>query len=173
MKNWKRIRYVLTAVILLGMATAASADDNQGRITVGVGLLYKNGADLTLAYEHETRYHNAWEYFGNVYLQWDECRSCGHVCPESFWHNYNTWGVGAAYKPCVIRGRNNHGNLRIGGSVGSDRHEVLGGIHAGYEHSYRLRGGWQFYWQVKSDLMINGKDLFRTGVAIGFKIPTR
>ena len=80
--------------------------------------------------------------------------------------------MGAAYKPCVLRSRNRHGNLRIGGSLGSDKHKVLGGIHVGYEHSYALRGGWKLFWQVKSDLMIKGKDLFRTGVVIGVKIPT-
>ena len=102
-----------------------------------------------------------------------KCASCGHICPESFWNNYNTWGLGVAYKPCVIRGRNSHGNFRIGGSLGSDRHHVLGGIHVGYEQNYSLRGGWKLFWQVKSDLMIEGKDLFRTGVVIGVKLPTR
>jgi hypothetical protein len=34
-----------------------------------------------------------------------------------------------------------------------------------------LKGGWQLYWQVKTDLMIKGEDLFRTGVAIGVKLP--
>ena len=81
--------------------------------------------------------------------------------------------MGVAYKPCVTRGRNHHGNLRIGGSLGSDRHGIVGGTHAGYEHSYSLRKGWQVYWQVKSDLMIGGKDLFRTGVVIGVKLPVK
>lgn len=93
----------------------------------------------------------------------------GHVCPDSFWKNYRTWSVGAAYKPCVFRGRNNHGNLRLGGSVGSDTHEVIGGIHAGYEHSYVMRGKWQLYWQVKTEFVINGRDWFKTGVGIGVK----
>ena len=63
--------------------------------------------------------------------------------------------------------------LRFGGSLGSDTHRVLGGVHAGYEHNYRLRGGWQVYWQVKSDLMIKGKDLFRTGIVLGVKLPVK
>ena len=87
--------------------------------------------------------------------------------------NYNTLGVGAAYKPCVFRSRNHHGNLRLGGSLGSDRNRVLGGIHVGYEHSYALRKGWELFWQAKCDLMIKGEDLFRTGIVIGVKIPTK
>ena len=164
---------ILLLAIIVSSVLSVKAQDNTGRVQLGVGLLYEKGLDLTLAYEHETRYHNAWEYFGNVYLKWDECASCGHICPESFWNNYNTWGLGVAYKPCVIRGRNSNGNFRIGGSLGSDRHHVLGGIHVGYEQNYSLRGGWKLFWLVKSDLMIEGKDLFRTGVVIGVKLPTR
>lgn len=83
------------------------------------------------------------------------------------------WGVGFAYKPSVMRGRNSTGNLRLGASVGSDRDDVLGGVHVGYEHNYTLRNGLILFWQVKSDLMINGKDLFRTGGAVGIKLPLR
>lgn len=104
-----------------------------------------------------------------TYTKWDKCGDCGHVCPDSFWKNYRTWSVGAAYKPCVFRGKNNHGNLRLGGSVGSDTHEVIGGIHAGYEHSYVMRGNWQLFWQVKTEFVINGRDWFKTGIGFGVK----
>ena len=50
---------------------------------------------------------------------------------------------------------------------------MLGGIHVGYEHSYALRKGWKLFWQAKCDLMIKGEDLFRTGIVIGVKIPTK
>ncbi len=98
----------------------ASAQRNSGRLSLGVGLLYENGMDVTLAYEHEMNYRHAWEFFANGYLKWTECKSCGHICPESFWRNYRTYGFGVAYKPCVVRGRNHYGNLRIGASAGSD-----------------------------------------------------
>ena len=149
--------------------TSSHAQDGSNRISLSTGVLYERGLDLTLSYEHETKYHNAWEYFGNVYLKWDDCASCGHVCPDSFWKNYRTYDFGIAYKPCVVRGRNNHGNVRIGASVGSDTDKVIGGIHVGYEHSYALRPGWQIFWQVKTDIMIKGLDTFRTGAALGIK----
>ena len=173
MKNFVAQRILVLSVLLLTVSLSTHADERNGRIQVGTGLLYERGMDLTVGYEYETSYHYAWEFFGNVYLKWDECADCGHVCPKSFWSNYNTWGVGAAYKPCVFRSRNHHGNLRLGGSLGSDRDRVLGGIHVGYEHNYALRKGWKLFWQVKSDLMIKGEDLFRTGVVIGVKIPAK
>ena len=84
------------------------------------------------------------------------------------------WEHETKYKPCVWRGRNNYGNLRIGASAGSNTDKFLGGIHVGYEHNYALRHGWVLYWQAKCDLMLpDRKDLFRTGVTLGFKIPTR
>lgn len=101
----------------------ASAQRNSGRLSLGVGLLYENGMDVTLAYEHEMNYRHAWEFFANGYLKWTECKSCGHICPESFWRNYRTYGFGVAYKPCVVRGRNHYGNLRIG--AGRERHEQV------------------------------------------------
>lgn len=173
MKGGIPVACILLALALWCAVSPAKADDRNGRIQVGTGLLYRNGMDLTVTYEYETNYHHAWEFFGNVYLKWEECADCKHVCPESFWNHYNTWGVGAAYKPCVFRSRNQHGNLRIGASLGSDRHRVLGGIHAGYEHNYALRKGWELFWQVKTDLMIKGEDLFRTGVVVGVKIPVK
>lgn len=161
----------ITLLMVCAVIAHASASDHKSRLMIGTGLMYPNSWDATVSYEYETKYHNAWEFFANGNLKWSECSTCGHVCPETFWHGYRTWGFGAAYKPCVIRGMNHHGNLRLGASLGSDMHHVLGGFHAGYEHDYDLPGGWQLFWQVKVDLMVKGQDLFRSGVAIGFKIP--
>lgn len=165
-------RLILSLTLLLACAGLAQAQSNTNRISIGFGALYENGLDATVCVEHETKYHNAWEYFANGYIKWDKCEVCNHVCPDSFWKNYRTWSVGVAYKPCVVRGRNNYGNLRLGASGGSDTHDFVGGVHVGYEHNYVLRKGWQLYWQVKTDVMIQGEDLFRTGITIGFKIPT-
>ncbi len=165
------MKKIILALFICLTGIQAFAGEHDKGLQVGVGALYRNGLDLTIGYEKETANHNAWEFFGNGYIQWKDCPDCGHVCPDSFWKNYRSWGLGAAYKPCVVRGRNHHGNFRFGASLGSDTHKVLGGIHVGYEHSYVLRGGWQLYWQVKSDFMIKGRDLFRTGVAIGVKLP--
>lgn len=166
-------RTILLTITCICICLGASAQRNSGRLSLGAGLLYKNGAEMTLAYEHEMNYRHIWEFFANGYLQWSDCRTCGHICPESFWKNYRTWGIGAAYKPCVIRGRNHYGSLRLGASGGSDTEKFVAGIHLGYEHSYVLRSGWTFYWQVKNDVIIRGADLFRTGVALGIKLPIK
>lgn len=163
----------LLCTVLFGLLSPMIASDGEKFIRLGTGVLYERGWDLTVGVEQETRYHNAWEYFGNVYLKWEECNSCGHICPDSFWKSYNTWALGAAYKPAFVRKRNSVGRARLGVSAGSDKYEFVAGLHVGYEHNYTLRNGMVVYWHVKSDLMINGKDFFRTGVVLGVKLPLK
>lgn len=164
-------KILVLCILLLGVSVNSSASDGDKFFQIGTGLLYERGWDVTVGLEHETQYHNAWEYFGNMYLKWEECASCAHVCPESFWKSYNTWSLGFAYKPALVRKRNSVGRVRLGLSAGSDRQELIGGVHVGYEQNYKMRSGLVLYWQVKSDLMINGRDLFRTGVVLGVKLP--
>ncbi len=163
---------LLLATVLLALSVSGMAQSNSSRLSLGVGALYEKGFDATLSVERETKHHNIWEFFGNVYIKYTDDKIAGHITRDSFWHNYFTWGAGTVYKPCVFRTRNKHGNLRIGASLGSDTEEVVGWINVGYEHNYALRHGWYVYWQVKSDMCINGEDLFRTGLVLGIKIPT-
>lgn len=168
-------RHFLMGVVVFALSSFANGtsaqSSNQNRLMLGCGALYERGFDATVAYEHETKYHHAWEYFATGYLKYRDDPAAGHVTEKSFWDSYNTWHVGIAYKPCVSRGRNHHGNARLGVSGGSDRHRFVGGIHVGYEHSYALRYGWQLFFQVKEDVVIWGEDLFRTGLAVGVKVP--
>ena len=84
------MKKLFAIIAILGSISLSSfAQSHSDRITFGMGLLYERGLDATLAWEHETKYHNAWEYFVNGYLKWDECESCGHVCPESFWKTFS------------------------------------------------------------------------------------
>ena len=186
--------------LAMTLTSVAGFAQNAKSVNLTFGVMYPQTVDATLSYEVGTAHHNAWEFFANAASKWKDCASCGHICAESFWKDNRTWGLGAAYKPCVSRTRNSFvslcchylaagfynlmenswfynigfysGSLRLGGSIGSDTHNVLGGVHAGYEHNYSLKGGWRLFWQVKCDCMIKGDDLFRTGVTIGVKIPT-
>lgn len=168
---------ILSLFTLLALTLGAGegfAQSRSNKIGIGVGALISNGLDGTVSLEHETKYHDSWEYFANAYLQWDDCERCGHICNESFWSNYNIYSAGIAYKPCIVRGRNNHGNLRIGLSGGgSTDDKLVGTLHVGYEHSYALKKEWTLYWQIKCDGSLNTRDNFKVGAAIGIKIPTK
>lgn len=172
MKTMKFLAVVLLAVV----AAMAKAQTYSDHINLGVGAYYERQLDGTFAYEHETKYHNSWEYFFNYSIKYDKDEEAGHYTKKSFWHSYNAWGLGIACKPCINRGRNHHGNLRLGASLGGAKEyegesKFHGDLHLGYEHSYQLRQGWHLYWQAKTDMSINGKDLLRVGVALGIKLP--
>ena len=162
---------LILSVLAHGTVHAQGTSSNNNHLNVSCAYLYERGLDVTLACEHEVKYHHAWEYFATLYTQYDKDPEAGHYTRSSFWKDYNTWHVGIAYKPCVSRGRNHHGNVRIGVSGGSDLRQFKGGIHVGYEHSYALKGKWELFFQVKEDVIIKGEDLFRTGIACGFKVP--
>lgn len=166
----KILRYsLLLATAVLSLTVHAQTHGDY--LMLQTGASYPNGLEATLAYEHETRYHSGWEYFASYYLKYAKDPVAGHVTSKSFWQDYNTWNVGVAYKPCVTRGRNHHGNVRIGISGGSDLHHAIGMAHVGYEHTYTLYNGWAFYFQVREDVGIRLRDTFRTGAYIGLKIP--
>ena len=167
------IKYILTIMLAAFASQSVKAQDssNDNHLMMSVGALYERGLDATIAYEHKTKYHNAWAYFANAYLKYEQDQQAGHYTKESFWHSYNTWVAGIAYKPCVTRGRNHHGNARLGASGGSDTDKFIAGIHIGYEHTYALRGGFCLFFQVREDMMICAKDFFRTGVSLGVKVP--
>ena len=161
----------LFAIMACTYSASAFAQQNNNHLLLDVGAMYRRGFDATVGFEHSSRYHNAWEFFGQMYLQYAEDPDAGHITRQSFWKDYHTWHVGVAYKPCIVRGRNHFGNLRLGGSGGSDSHKFLGGIHVGYEHNFALKRGWQFFFLVKEDVVIKGHDVFRTGVSLGVKAP--
>ena len=158
-------KFLMIAAVLVS-TVLARAQDNSNRIGVGVGAFYRPAASATLFWEHETRYHNAWEFFATGSLKLDDLEDLGA--------NYRCWGVGAAWKPCVFRARNRYGSARIGVSLGAAPTDFLAGIHAGWQHSYALKGGWQFFWQAGVDLMLPKRDdLFRAVAGIGVKLPVR
>ena len=172
--SYRKVLLTMALIVLSLMPaqkTCAQQSSNQNHLMLSVGLLYERGVDVTLAVSHETRYHNAWEVFVNGYVKYEEDPLAGHITKDSFWNSYRTWLVGAALKPCIARGRNHHGNLRIGVMAGSDTDKIIGGGTLGYEHSYALYHGWEFFFQARCDLLIRGKDVCRTGVDLGIKVP--
>ena len=166
------MRRILTVMaVLLAITAKASAQDNANRIGIGAGAVFRPAASATLFWEHETAYHNAWEFFaeGRVLFPGDLSQV------SQLWDSSRKqWGVGAAWKPCLYRARNRYGSARIGVSLGAAPTDFLAGIHAGWQHSYALKGGWQFFWQAGVDLMLPKRDdLFRAGAGIGVKLPVR
>lgn len=164
--------HIIILALAITLATLTLHAQNPKSLNAAVALMYPQTAVVTLSYEAGTRHHHAWEFFATASSRWNDCPSCHHVCPESFWKDNRTWNLGIAYKPCLTRARNTYGSLRLGASLGSDSHAPLGILHVGYEHNYSLKHGWRLFWQVKCDCLLQGTDILRTGIAVGVKIPT-
>lgn len=162
------MRRILTSIIavIVGIATAM-AQNNSDRIGIGFGSGYAPKAETVLFWEHETSYHNAWEAFLYGSLALDSLDG-------DLWNNGKAWGVGAAWKPCVVRSRNNYGSVRLAAMLGAAPRDFSAGLTAGYQHSYVLRGGWQLYWQGGVTLTLPRRgDLFGVAAGIGVKMPVR
>lgn len=166
------MRRMILAVALISLAVLpACAQSRSNRLSLSAGYAPVRGLSATFAYEREVRYHRSFEILADAYLKWEDCPSCGHVCPDSFWNSYNTFLFGGTWKPCVLRRRNSWGNLRLGADFGTDKSEFVAGILLGYERNYALNNGWLFFWQARTDIMINARDVFRPGISIGIKFP--
>ena len=63
------MKKILSVMFALFSATAMYAQSHGNHLMLGVGGSYPQGVETTLSYEHETDYHNAWEYFGIMYLK--------------------------------------------------------------------------------------------------------
>lgn len=163
------MRRILTFIMAVASCmTPALAQNNWDRIGIGAGGGYSLRAEAVLFWEHETSYHNAWEVFLSGSLSLDSLH--GNLWSD----NGKAWGAGAAWKPCVVRSRNNYGSLRLAAMLGAAPKEFSAGLTAGYQHSWVLRGGWQLYWQGGVTLTLPRRgDLFFVSTGVGVKMPVR
>ncbi len=161
-------RILLLIMAMAAFMTPTLAQNNWDRIGIGAGVGYSPRAEAVLFWEHETSYHNAWEVFLTGSLSLDSLHG-------NLWSgNVKAWGAGAAWKPCVVRSRNNYGSLRLAVMLGAAPKEFSAGLTAGYQHSWVLRGGWQLYWQGGVTLTLPRRgDLFCVSTGVGVKMPVR
>lgn len=68
------MKKILSVMFALFSATAMYALSHGNHLMLGLGVSYPQGVEATLPYEHETDYHNAWEYFGTMYLKYKKTR---------------------------------------------------------------------------------------------------
>lgn len=169
MSRWKPFLLLLFMAVCCTPRAAAGTGD--GHLGLQTGVLYPRIFNVTLSYDKETRYHNAWEYYLDYSTQWKDCPTCGKVCQDSFWKNRYSFGGGIAYKPAVKRGKNNVGRVRLGLDLGTNTREFAMGIEIGYEHVWAFRNGVQLVLQQKNEITFWGKPLLKNGLLAGIRIP--
>ena len=70
--------FSLLAMLFL-VTNESFAQSHGNHLMLGVGASYPNGLEANLGYEHETQYHNAWEYFGSYYIKYEKDPEVGHI----------------------------------------------------------------------------------------------
>lgn len=171
MSGWKP--FLLTFIILACCTPRAAAGVGDGHLGLQAGVLYPRIMNVTLSYDKETRYHNAWEFYVDYSTQWNDCETCGKVCKDSFWKSRYALGVGGAYKPAVRRGKNNVGRVRMGLDLGTNTRDFAMGIELGYEHVWAFRSGVQLVLQQKNEFTFWGKPFLKNGLLVGVRIPLK
>ena len=73
----KRLLYTLLMAVAISVPSFAQSGSN--RMVVGLGALYERGLDATIGVEHETKHHNAWEFFVNGYIKYSVDKEAGHI----------------------------------------------------------------------------------------------
>ena len=87
------MRRILSTIFAILLTASAFAQSHGNHIMVGVGGSYPQGVEATLAYEHETEYHNAWEYFATAYLKYkkDEEQDMSQATPSGTTITHGLW----------------------------------------------------------------------------------
>ena len=169
--RWKPLAlFLIMAIYCTPRAVAGTGD---GHLGVQTGLMYPRILNITLSYDKEVKYHNAWEAYIDYSTQWNKCKTCDKVCKKSFWKSRYAFGVGAAYKMAVKRGRNNVGRFRVGLDLGTNTRNFAMGVEVGYEHVWAFRNGVQLVLQQKNEITFWGKPLMKNGALVGIRVPLK
>lgn len=163
----KRIAFL---VITLFFSLKSMAGDGDKFFNISGGWQWKNTVNAVVGLEFEGKYHNAYELYIDLATAYDKCPVCNKVCSDSFW-SYKTFGIGAAYKPTISRGKNSNLRWRFGADLGANRKGVQASIDIGLEYSYSFRNGMQVFVMQKNDFVFWTRDHFRNGLLVGVKFP--
>ena len=146
----KRIAFL---VITLFFSLKSMAGDGDKFFNISGGWQWKNTVNAVVGLEFEGKYHNAYELYIDLATAYDKCPVCNKVCSDSFW-SYKTFGIGAAYKPTISRGKNSNLRWRFGADLGANRKGFQASIDIGLEYSYSFRNGMQVFVMQKNDFCL-------------------
>ena len=161
-------KIVLLSVSLLSCA-AAFAGDGDKFTTVSGGWQHRRTMNAVVGLEFEGMHHNAWELYIDLSNAWATAPD-GKIYSNTLW-DYRTFGIGAAYKPVLTKGKNTVLRWRFGADVGANRRGFQASLDVGLEFSYSFRNRMQLFVLQKNDVVFWSRDHFRNGVLIGVKIP--
>lgn len=154
----KKLLFLLVCAV---MTVGASAQIQDGKLTVNAGFQFPSTLNATVGYEHPLSYGNAVELYGEVGNHWQK---------HDFWKKY-FWDGGIVYKQRLARYKNGMLRFRFGSQFGAVEKKFFLGLEAGFEYCYVFRNGCEFVITQKNNVSFLHGDTFRNGLLLGMKIP--
>ena len=168
--NNNTMKKIIFLIMISFISLKSMAGDGDKFFNISGGWQWKNTVNAVVGLEFEGKYHNAYELYIDLATAYDKCPVCNKVCSDSFW-SYKTFGIGAAYKPTISRGKNSNLRWRFGADLGANRKGFQASIDIGLEYSYSFRNGMQVFVMQKNDFVFWTRDHFRNGLLVGVKFP--
>lgn len=166
--NNNTMKKIIFLIMISFISLKSMAGDGDKFFNISGGWQWKNTVNAVVGLEFEGKYHNAYELYIDLATAYDKCPVCNKVCSDSFW-SYKTFGIGAAYKPTISRGKNSNLRWRFGADLGANRKGFQASIDIGLEYSYSFRNGMQVFVMQKNDFVFWTRDHFRNGLLVGVK----
>lgn len=157
-------KYILFLMVAIASCIAAQAEGGDNRIGVHAGFLFPSTLNAVVSFEHEMRYGNAIEVFGEAGDHWQQPTCC------QFWKGYY-WDGGFAYKHRLVRYKNGLLRMRFDGHLGAVKKDFYLGCGVGFEYDYVFPSGVCLSVMQKNDFNFLHGDHFRNGLLLGIKIP--
>lgn len=142
--NNNTMKKIIFLIMISFISLKSMAGDGDKFFNISGGWQWKNTVNAVVGLEFEGKYHNAYELYIDLATAYDKCPVCNKVCSDSFW-SYKTFGIGAAYKPTISRGKNSNLRWRFGADLGANRKGFQASIDIGLEYSYSFRNGMQVF----------------------------
>lgn len=157
----KNLKFIVLPILLLMHGFGAKAQSGYKYLDISGGFLTTpfKGLTSTLSLDFASKYHDGFEVFAEAY------RSRFH---EPFKHNYT---AGFVYKPLITRSKNTAFRFKIGSGFGSNSDKFIIAPQAGFELSQTLSGAFEIMLQQNNSYVFWDSQHWRSGFALGVKIP--
>ena len=135
--------------------------------------MYWNTLPLLLEYEVQCKQIHAFAIYLDLTTTIKYCETDKtYFCTNAFW-NYKSANVGFAYKPRLVKWKNNSLRARTGMDMGVRQLGKFNlSLDVGIEYSHTFKNRLQLYITQKNDFVFWSRYHFKNGLLIGIKIPT-
>lgn len=167
---------LLLLIAALTVFVTAKAGDGNRFFNLHIGGFYQKAFVTTIELEFEGKYGHSWIAYADLCNSYKYCDIDKTIfCKETFW-DYQTAGIGAAYKHQIARFKNANLKVRGGVDLGTDYCKTDGysfylSVDVGIEYCYTFKCGIQLSITQKNDFCFFTRDNFKNGLMIGVKIP--